>query len=114
MLIFSVAKVNVVAIYTILEDCFPKLKGDIIVDNKSKKKKNKGRAFHSLINISQIGFTMVAAIFIGVLIGKFLDDAFNTTPWFLLVFSLMGVGAAIKSIFNFSKDIGKGKKKDGN
>ncbi|PWJ47172.1 AtpZ/AtpI family protein [Faecalicatena contorta] len=58
----------------------------------------------ALAYFSQIGITLAATILTGVLLGKFLDDLLGTTPWLLLVFSLLGVGAAIKSLFNTPKD----------
>ncbi|WP_313128699.1 AtpZ/AtpI family protein [Anaerocolumna sp.] len=53
--------------------------------------------------VSQIGVTMAASVLVGVLLGKFLDSLFGTKPWLLLIFSLLGVGAAIKSLFDISQ-----------
>lgn len=70
---------------------------------RDKEKKSKdSQAFRALVNFSQIGFTMLASVLVGVLLGKFLDDLLGTAPWLLLVFSLLGAGAAIKTIFNIS------------
>ncbi len=49
---------------------------------------------------SQIGITMAACVLIGVLLGKFLDGLLGTSPWLLLVFSLLGAGAALKAVFD--------------
>ncbi|HHU82611.1 MAG TPA: hypothetical protein GXZ26_06375 [Firmicutes bacterium] len=46
---------------------------------------------------------MAASVFIGVLLGKFLDGFFGTSPWLLLVFSLLGVGAALRVLFSLAK-----------
>lgn len=54
--------------------------------------------------VSQIGTTIAAAILVGVLFGKFFDSLLGTAPWLLLIFSLLGVGAAIKSLFDISKE----------
>ena len=54
---------------------------------------------------SQIGMTMAACVLIGVFVGKGLDSLLGTAPWLLLVFSALGVGASIKSLF----DMGMGK-----
>lgn len=71
-------------------------------------KKDKGsknsETFRSLSYFSQIGVTMAASVLVGVLLGKYLDDLLGTTPWLLLIFSMLGVGAAIKSLFNMPKD----------
>ena len=50
--------------------------------------------------LSQIGLSMAACILVGVFLGRFLDSFFNTSPWLLLIFSLLGVGAAFKTLFN--------------
>ena len=49
--------------------------------------------------VSQIGLSMAACIFVGVLLGLFLDSVFNTSPWLVLIFSLLGIGAAFKTLF---------------
>jgi ATP synthase protein I len=43
---------------------------------------------------------MAALVFIGVLLGKHLDGFFGTSPWLLLLFSLLGAGAAFMALFN--------------
>ena len=48
-------------------------------------------------------FTIAACIIVCVLIGNFLDGLFGTSPWLLLLFSLIGLGAAFKSIFDLAK-----------
>lgn len=68
------------------------------------KKSNHNQIVRGLAYMSQIALTIIASVAIGVVIGRFLDNIFNTTPWFLLVFSLLGVGAAIRNIYNLSKD----------
>lgn len=57
----------------------------------------------ALAFFSQIGVTMATTVITGVLVGKYLDKIFKTSPWLLLIFSLLGAGAAIKVLFNFSK-----------
>ena len=49
---------------------------------------------------SQISVTIIACILIGILLGRFLDDFFGTSPWLLLVFTLLGMAAAFKSLFD--------------
>lgn len=67
-----------------------------------KKKPENNDALRAFAQFSQIGITMASSIIVGVLLGKYLDDAFGTQPWLLLVFSLLGAGAAIKALFNIS------------
>jgi ATP synthase protein I len=47
--------------------------------------------------LAQIGVTMAACVAIGVFLGRVLDKALGTSPWLLLLFSILGVGAAIKA-----------------
>lgn len=68
-----------------------------------KDKKQTGELLRALSFFSQIGITMAACVFIGVFIGRFLDNLFRTTPWLLLLFSLLGAAAALKALFDFGK-----------
>ena len=72
-------------------------------ENDINKKPKDNQTLKALAQFSQIGFTLAASIFVGVFLGKFLDDLLGTTPWLLFIFSLLGVGAAFKSIFNIKK-----------
>ncbi len=71
--------------------------------NDDNKKFRENKTLRALAQFSQIGFTLAASIFVGVLLGKLLDDLLGTTPWLLFIFSLLGVGAALKSVFNISR-----------
>ncbi len=68
-------------------------------DNGEKGPKN-GETFRALAYFSQIGVTIAASILTGVLLGKYLDLWLGTSPWLLLTFSLLGVGASFKVLFN--------------
>lgn len=76
------------------------------MSNESKKEEqsSNNEVFRALAQFSQIGVTMAASVFVGVFLGKYLDGLFGTTPWLLLIFSLLGAGAAIRSLFSYSKD----------
>ena len=50
--------------------------------------------------ITQVGLTVAACILVGVFLGRFLDNLLGTSPWLLLLLSLLGVGAAFKSLFD--------------
>ena len=63
--------------------------------NKDNKELAKGLAM-----LSQIGITVVVCIAIGVIAGRFLDDWLGTSPWLLLVFLLLGIGAAFKAVYD--------------
>lgn len=79
---------------------------DALLDKPNDKDKQpiNSEFLRALAHFSHIGVTMAAAVFIGVLLGKYLDGLLGTSPWLLLVFSLFGVGAALKVLFNLSKD----------
>ena len=66
-------------------------------------KKERGELIRALSFLSQIGFTMTACVLIGVFMGKFLDDFFGASPWFVLIFSFLGMGAAFKFLFDIAK-----------
>jgi ATP synthase protein I len=52
----------------------------------------------------QLGMTMATCILIGFGIGRFLDNRLGTSPWLMLLFLIFGIGAAIKILFDLSKD----------
>ena len=64
------------------------------------KKKQHNDFLKALSFFSQVGTTIIACVFIGVLLGKFLDSCFDTSPWLLLIFSLLGMAAAFKALFD--------------
>jgi len=66
-------------------------------------KKQRRELVRALSSLSQIGILMVVCVLIGVFLGKFLDDRLGTTPWLLLVCSLLGVAAAIKAIYDMAR-----------
>ena len=68
-----------------------------------KKDSGKSDLLRGLTQMSQIGVSIVVCILIGVFLGRFLDNFFGTTPWLLLVFSLMGAAAAFKYLIDLSK-----------
>jgi len=53
----------------------------------------------------QLGITAIACIICGILIGYWLDRWLGTTPWLLLLFSLLGCVAAIKAMIDLAKKI---------
>ena len=69
------------------------------------KKKERSEFIKGLSLLSEIGIRVAACIFIGVLIGRLLDNALGTSPWLILLFSLLGVAAAFKSLSDFTKKI---------
>ncbi len=54
----------------------------------------------------RIGVEMVSALAVGVGIGLLLDWWLGTGPWFLVVFFLLGAGAAILNVFRAAMGYG--------
>lgn len=76
-----------------------------VEDNKDHNRKEKrDNPYRSMANFTQAGFTMAASVLIGVLLGRWIDQRLNTDPIFLLVFSLLGVVAALRSLFYRPED----------
>jgi len=53
----------------------------------------------------QISVSIIACIALGIFLGWLLDRFLGTSPWLLLVFTLFGMAAAFKSIFDFAKKV---------
>lgn len=63
---------------------------------------NKMKIFQNLALLTQIGIMMIVPIFIGLFIGRFLDDKLGTGNIFLLIFILIGVGAAFMNLYKIA------------
>ena len=55
--------------------------------------------------LSIIGIQMVVSTFIGLGIGLYLDDKFETSPWLTIFFLIIGIAAGFKNIFTEIKKI---------
>ncbi len=60
---------------------------------------DKKKFYKSLGVLSSIGISVVLAIIIGVLIGRWLDDLFGTSPVFFFIFLFIGIVAGFRNIF---------------
>ena len=49
--------------------------------------------------LGSVGLHLVLGTFTGLAIGYFLDRAFNTNPWFTLIFLALGVAAGFINLF---------------
>ena len=70
-----------------------------------KDKKNRSDMMRALGMLSQIGLSIVVCVGLGVFLGRFLDGFFNTSPWLLLVFTLLGAAAAVKSMYDMANRV---------
>ena len=66
-------------------------------------KKQRGEYIRLLSLLSQIGFMIAACILIGIFLGRFLDRVLNTSPWLLIVCTLLGIAGAFTYIYDVSK-----------
>lgn len=56
---------------------------------------------------SSAGLSLVIATVIGYFAGSWLDEKFHTTPWIMLVLTLMGIVAGFIEVFRISAEISK-------
>ena len=66
------------------------------------KKQHRKEISYALSLITQIGLNIIVTIGLSLFIGKSLDDWLGTSPLFLLIFIVMGVGAAFKVLFKLT------------
>jgi len=52
---------------------------------------------------SSIGIEIALSIGVGMYFGWWLDNKFETYPWFFIVFSIAGLGSAIKAVIRVIK-----------
>lgn len=62
--------------------------------------------------ISQLGLNLFVTIFFGLLVGKFLDNKFQSAPIFLIIFLLLAIAAAFRNFFLMTKKYFKRDEKD--
>ena len=67
------------------------------------KKKVRGAALRALTLCSEMGISVAACLFVGVFLGKYLDRLLGTSPWLLLLLSLLGMIAAFRTMFALAK-----------
>ncbi|NJC89043.1 MAG: AtpZ/AtpI family protein [Desulfuromonas sp.] len=60
---------------------------------------DKRQLFRSLGFLSGVGISMVAASFIGLFIGIYLDKWLDTKPWMTLIWLGFGIAAGFRNIF---------------
>ena len=66
-------------------------------------KQERGVMLRAITLMSQIAFTVIACVFIGVFLGRFLDGLLGTSPWLLIIFALLGTVSAFKAMIDIAK-----------
>ncbi len=56
-----------------------------------------------LAQVSTMGLSMVLALVISIAIGYYLDKWFQTSPWFFLIFMVLGIVAGFRNIYVIMK-----------
>lgn len=62
--------------------------------------------FRGLATLASLGTTMVAATFIGLAIGIYLDGYFSTKPWLTIIFLVLGIAAGFRNIYTIIRKYG--------
>jgi ATP synthase protein I len=55
--------------------------------------------FRKIAQLSSLGLTLPSSIIVGLFFGYILDKAFQTGPWLLLTFLLLGIISGFYSLF---------------
>jgi ATP synthase protein I len=61
-------------------------------------KKETKLTFRELAYYSSLGLSVSLSIFIGLAIGVYLDRKFDSSPWFTLIFLVLGIAAGFRNI----------------
>ncbi len=55
--------------------------------------------FRSLAELSSLGLILPSSIAVGLFMGYLLDKWLGTKPWFLLIFTVLGIVSGLLSLF---------------
>ena len=61
-------------------------------------KRETRRYMRDLAYYSSIGLSVALSIFIGLGVGVYLDRRFDTSPWLMLLFLVLGIAAGYRNI----------------
>lgn len=75
------------------------------MQNDDKKKNHANEFGRAMAHLLQIGITIIACVALGIFLGWLLDRWLGTAPWIMFVCTFLGIGAAVRSIFEFAKKI---------
>src|SRR3989304_2410665 len=68
----------------------------------NRENKDKG-IFGELMRASTVGLNLVAATFVGLAIGYFLDKLFGTRPYLTIIFLILGIIAGFRELVRMAK-----------
>ena len=67
--------------------------------------------YRQFARYSTLGLEMGLSVAIGLAVGYFLDRYFHTKPWLTIIFLILGVAAAFRSLASLAKEIDKRERK---
>jgi ATP synthase protein I len=67
-----------------------------------------GTASSGLATGMRIGLEFMSGTVVGLLIGWGIDRYFDTTPWFLLIFTILGFAAGVMNVYRSINNIDEG------
>lgn len=65
----------------------------------NKKKSTSAQIAQALSLLSQLSIMILVSIFGCFFIGRFIDNKLNTSPIFMLIFLVLGIGGAFMSVY---------------
>lgn len=67
--------------------------------NSSDSSLNRMELMNLVVTAGSLGLTLFVCIFVGVLIGRLIDEFLATSPWGIIVFSLLGTVSGFWSLY---------------
>jgi ATP synthase protein I len=80
----------------------PDIERDNVQKAEDAAKSDRKDILKALTLFSQLGFSMAACVLIGFLAGKYLDVFFGSSPWLLIVFSIIGMCASFRVLYDLT------------
>ena len=62
--------------------------------------------FKGIATLSSMGITLVVSTFLGLVIGIYIDRYLSTSPWFTLIFLVLGIVSGFRNIYLIAKKYG--------
>ena len=59
--------------------------------------------FKQLLQASTVGLNLVFGTFVGLAMGYGLDKLFNTSPWFTIIFLILGIIAGFRELVKMAR-----------
>lgn len=59
--------------------------------------------FRHFLEASSVGLNLVFSTFVGLFMGYGLDKLFHTSPWLLIVFTILGIVAGFRELVRMAK-----------